>query len=93
MESLERAVGPTHRFTLTARLMRMVALAQVGRPAEALAEAAALGAMPEAQHPSLFYDAHAGTVYRLAGRPVRGIRGTAAGTAPHPRRSRRAGGT
>ena len=70
VESLERAVGATHRFTLTARLMRMVALAQVGRTDQALAEAAALAAMPEAQHPSLFYDAHAGTVYRLAGRPV-----------------------
>ena len=70
VESLERSVGRTHRFTLTARLMRMVALAYVGRTAEALAEAAALGAMPEAQHPGLSYDTLAGTVYRLAGRPL-----------------------
>ena len=63
----------THRFTLTARLMRMVALAYVGRTTEALAEAAALGAMPEAQHPSLSYDTLAGTVYRLAGRPLEAL--------------------
>ena len=70
VQSLERSVGPTHRFTLTARMMRMVALAYLGRSEEALAEAATLGAMPEAQHPSLSYDTLAGTVYRLAGRPL-----------------------
>ena len=70
VKSLERSVGPTHRFTLTARMMRMVALAYLGRSEEALAEAATLGAMPEAQHPSLSYDTLAGTVYRLAGRPL-----------------------
>ena len=73
VESLERSVGRTHRFTLTARLMRMVALAHVGRTQEALAEATALGAMPEAQHPSLSYDTLAGTVYRLAGRPLEAL--------------------
>jgi tetratricopeptide (TPR) repeat protein len=70
VESLERSVGRAHRFTLTARLMRMVALAYLGRSTEAMAEASALGALPEAQHPSLSYDALAGTVYRLAGRPL-----------------------
>jgi tetratricopeptide (TPR) repeat protein len=70
VESLERSVGRTHRLALTARLMRMVALAHVGRTEEALAEVTALGAMPEAQHPGLAYDTLAGTVYRLAGRPL-----------------------
>src|SRR5262249_18691222 len=70
VESLERSVGRAHRFTLTARLMRMVALAYLGRTTEAMAEASALGALPEMQHPSLSYHTLSGTVYRLARHPL-----------------------
>ncbi len=50
VESLTRALGPTHRITLSARLNRALALATVGRTEEARAEIGALEALPEAHH-------------------------------------------
>jgi hypothetical protein len=86
VESLERAVGATHRFTLTARLMRMVALAQVGRTDQGAGRG---GGWRNAER-STPVSSTTRTPGRCTGSPAgrSGVRGTAAGTAPHPRRSR-----
>jgi len=69
VDSLTRALGPTHRMTLSARLNRALALAMVGRSEEAREEIGALEALPEAHHESLSLEWVAGRVARLAGHP------------------------
>jgi eukaryotic-like serine/threonine-protein kinase len=70
VESLARALGERHWLTLGARAHRMVALAYVGRSADALAELAALQAIRTELADSTLFDALTGTVHRLAGRPA-----------------------
>ena len=69
VESLTRALGPTHRMTLSARLNRALALAEVGRGAEAREEIGALEALQDAHHESLSLEWIAGRIARITGRP------------------------
>jgi tetratricopeptide (TPR) repeat protein len=68
-DTLSRALGPTHRMTLSARVHRALALAEVGRADEARDEVRALDALAEAHHESLSFDWVAGRIARLGGRP------------------------
>ena len=69
VDTLTRALGPTHRMTLSARVHRALALAEVGRSEEAGEELRALDAMPESHHETLTFDWIAGRIARLGGRP------------------------